>query len=569
MKENLTENNNPLIKESKSKIDSRETTYNDEKFPKSNTRDSEKIKKIKLLQEKINSENNLIESYDIQLENLRNNNTTQSPILNKKKSIFEKLSINKTNKLINNLKLKNSSLYTKMNGLTEKENALELNSSDILVQNKNKDLLKNIKREKEIILNKINDINNQIKLILDKEKMHHASRFSLQKNYIRNIEEKNLFAQKLPKEIKTSPSSPSSFIDTLGKMEKQIENEKIAEEDKKKKEKYENLRTKELAIIHNRKKKIDDLLKISHPKYKPKKDYITAEENEIKRKREEEALIEREIKKRKMKLQPINSAELDKFSREVQKNEKMILKELGQKKFQMQKIWQERKSLLPEYRSKFMEQNMENEIKIKEELILKQERIKKEVQDRIRFGEEVMKNFKPQQNDKLKTEREEKIKQLKGINKLKDIKKLGIKLKNISNRLVLSQPKNFPIKKTGNEEENKKNIKILKPLDKVIDYLAEERIKKNKDNNYQPTYKSYVKENKWENMLNSNNNMYNNIEKIKMEAQILQNKADSKKKLLQNDAINVDNIDNVNNEISSLYIGSIKAKLQILKKMGN
>ena len=569
MKENLTENNNPLIKESKSKIDSRETTYNDEKFPKSNTRDSEKIKKIKLLQEKINSENDLIESYDIQLENLRNNKTTQSPILNKKKSIFEKLSINKTNKLINNLKLKNSSLYTKMNGLTEKENALELNSSDILVQNKNKDLLKNIKREKEIILNKINDINNQIKLILDKEKMHHASRFSLQKNYIRNIEEKNLFAQKLPKEIKTSPSSPSSFIDTLGKMEKQIENEIIAEEDKKKKEKYENLRTKELAIIHNRKKKIDDLLKISHPKYKPKKDYITAEENEIKRKREEEALIEREIKKRKMKLQPINSAELDKFSREVQKNEKMILKELGQKKFQMQKIWQERKSLLPEYRSKFMEQNMENEIKIKEELILKQERIKKEVQDRIRFGEEVMKNFKPQQNDKLKTEREEKIKQLKGINKLKDIKKLGIRLKNISNRLVLSQPKNFPIKKTGNEEENKKNIKILKPLDKVIDYLAEERIKKNKDNNYQPTYKSYVKENKWENMLNSNNNMYNNIEKIKMEAQILQNKADSKKKLLQNDAINVDNIDNVNNEISSLYIGSIKAKLQILKKMGN
>ena len=569
MKENLTENNNHLIKESKSKIDSRETTYNDEKFPKSSTRDSEKIKKIKLLQEKINSENNLIESYDIQLENLRNNNTTQSPILNKKKSIFEKLSINKTNKLINNLKLKNSSLYTKMNGLTEKENALELNSSDILVQNKNKDLLKNIKREKEIILNKINDINNQIKLILDKEKIHHASRFSLQKNYIRNIEEKNLFAQKLPKEIKTSPSSPSSFIDTLGKMEKQIENEKIAEEDKKKKEKYENLRTKELAIIHNRKKKIDDLLKITHPKYKPKKDYITAEENEIKRKREEEALIEREIKKRKMKLQPINSAELDKFSREVQKNEKMILKELGQKKFQIQKIWQERKSLLPEYRSKFMEQNMENEIKIKEELILKQERIKKEVQDRIRFGEEVMKNFKPQQNDKLKTEREEKIKQLKGINKLKDIKKLGIRLKNISNRLVLSQPKNFPIKKTGNEEENKKNIKILKPLDKVIDYLAEERIKKNKDNNYQPTYKSYIKENKWENMLNSNNNMYNNIEKIKMEAQILQNKADSKKKLLQNDAINVDNIDNVNNEISSLYIGSIKAKLQILKKMGN
>ena len=97
-----------------------------------------------------------------------------------------------------------------------------------------------------------------------------------------------------------------------------------------------------------------------------------------------------------------------------------------------------------------------------------------------------------------------------------------------------------------------------------------ERNKKSKENNYQPTYKSYVKENKWENMLNSNNNnIYNNIEKIKMEAQILQNKADTKKKLLKNDAVSSNSIDDVNNEISSLYIGSIKAKLQILKKIGN
>ena len=359
MQENLTEINNPLIKETKSKDDSGETTYNEENFPKSVTRE-EKIKKIKILQEKINSENNIIEAYDSQLENLRNNKYTQSPVI-KKKSIFEKVSSNKTNKLINNLKLKNSSLYTKMNSLTEKENALDLNSSDVLVQNKNKDLLKKIKNDKEIILNKINDINNQIKLIMDKEKMQHASRYSLQKNYIRNIEEKNLFSQKLPKQIKTSPSS---FLESLGKMEQRLENEKSLQEDKLKKEKYENLRTKELEIIHNRKKKIDDLLKISHPKYIPKKDYITAEENEQKRKREEEALIEREIKKRKMKLQPINSAELNKFSREVQKNEKMILKELGQKKYQMKQIWQERKSLLPEYRSKFMLQNMENEIKM-------------------------------------------------------------------------------------------------------------------------------------------------------------------------------------------------------------
>ena len=567
MQENLTENN-PLSKQEKSKYDSGETTYNEEKFPKSVSRDEEKIKKIKLLQEKINNENNIIEAYDAQLENLRNNkNVGQSQSPFKKKSIFERLSSNKTNKLINTLKLKSGSLYTKISNLADKENGLNLNSSDILERNKNKDMLKKIKKEKEIIMNKINDIDNQIKLILDKEKMQNNSRYNLQKDYTKNIEEKNYFSKKLPKHITTSPSS---FLESLEKAEKKLQNEKSVQEELKRKEKFENLRSKELAIVRMRKKKFDELSKVNYPKYIPKKDYITAEENELKRKREEAALIEKEIKKRKMRLQPINSAELDKFSREVQKNEKMILKELGQKIYQMKQIWQERKSLLPEYKSKFMEQNMENENKLKEELILKQERIKKEVNDRKQFGEEVKKNFLPQQNNNLKKEREENIKKIKGINKYKDIKNLGIKLRSISNRLVLSQPKNFPIKKYGIEEENnKKMIKILKPLDKPKDYLAEERNKKSKENNNQPTYKSYVNENKWENILNSNNNVYNNIEQIKMEAQILQNKADSKKELLKNDAVDVKVIDDVNNEISNLYIGSIKAKLQILKKIGN
>ena len=48
MQENLTENNNPLNK-SKSKYDSGETTYNDEKFPKASSNDSEKLKHLKNL----------------------------------------------------------------------------------------------------------------------------------------------------------------------------------------------------------------------------------------------------------------------------------------------------------------------------------------------------------------------------------------------------------------------------------------------------------------------------------------------------------------------------------------
>ena len=97
MQENLTENKNILLKESDPKMDSGETTYHDEKFPKTVKKDSEKILQIKLLQEKIDNENSIIKEYDTQLENIRNNNQTDLAL--NKKNIFDRISTNKTNKL--------------------------------------------------------------------------------------------------------------------------------------------------------------------------------------------------------------------------------------------------------------------------------------------------------------------------------------------------------------------------------------------------------------------------------------------------------------------------------------
>ena len=274
----------------------------------------------------------------------------------------------------------------------------------------------------------------------------------MQKKYIKNIEEQNLFYNQLPKQIKTSSSA---FLESLEKEEKKLAREKSLQEDLKRKEKLELLRNRELEIIRTRKSKIDNLLKIKHPKYIAKKDYITAEENEQKRKREEEALIKIEIKKRKLRLQPINSAELNKFSKEVQKNEKMIMKELGQKKAQMRQIWQERKSLLPEYRSKFMEQNMENEIKLKEEMILKQERIKKEKNIKNKF--------------KLNIKRlKEKIQRSKScdinldISKSKSKEKQNKKNNNMSHRLTESKSKSKKSKNKINKSIDDLNKKFKK-----------------------------------------------------------------------------------------------------------
>ena len=567
----ITDNDEKIIKENDTNILSMndKTEENTLESKNSSSKKLEKINRVKLLQEKINNQNLIINEYDNKIEQIKNKEIKS---INKdKKSIEEKESNKKTNKVISKLKLKSKSLYSNLSNLNDKQKYLENGSSfSVQEENRNKDKLKDIKIEKEVIQNKIKEIDKQIKLIMENEnKILPSSKIKLQKKYISNIEEKNVMNNKIPtKQLKTSPTT---FLKSIEELEKKEEKEKEA----KKLEKYQFLRNRELEIMRARKNKIDNLINenMNAPKYIQKKNYTTAEEKEQKRLMEEEAFVKKEIKKRKLKLQPISSYELNKFSKEVQRNEKIFQEELGMKKIQMKELWQERKNLLPEYKSKFFEYNKQNDEKMKEELILKKERIKQDVRERIKFGEDVMKNFQPQLNNKLKSEREKNIKKLEGVNKHKDIKELGNKLKQISNKIALSQPKNFQLTNKfiiDKADGGKRKIKKLVPLDRYKDYLTEKRLKNNSRDLLTPNANSYDKVNKWENMLNSDKNVYNNIEKIKMEAQILQDKADTKRQLLKHEqgTGNINMVDNLNNEISNLYIESIQAKLQILKKIG-
>ena len=572
MQEIVTENNDKQEKEKeigKKIIIQNESKLGEEKEEKEKKpvkQDKEKLDRIKILQEQINNENYLIKEFDSQLSQLKK--TDYKPSNRVSITVKEKESIKRTNNLISKLKSKNNSLQLNLDELNNKQNLLELGTSlNIQEKNRNKDKLKKIKSEKEVIQNKIKEINNQIKIIMDNEKSIPISKALLQRNYTNIIEEKNYIDNKLP--INKIKSPASSILQSIEELEKKEEEEKEA----KKFAKYQNLRTRELEIIRRRKNRIDTLNKATTQKYVPKKDYITAEEREEKRLMEEEGLVKKEIKRRKLKLQPISSYELNKFSKEVQRNERMFQEELGQKKEQMRLLWQERKNLIPEYKSKFSEFNITNEEKMKEEMILKKERIKQDVKDRIKFGEDVIKNKQPRYNIQLKNAREKNIKKLIGINKYQDIKEVENKLKEMSNKVTLSQPKNFKLNNKfvlKEAEGGKRYIKKLVPLDKAPDYLTEERIVKMK-NPLTPEINSYDKVNKWENMLNDDkNNIFNNIEKIKLEADILQNKADTKKQLLKHEkgSGNLNLVDDLNNEISNLYIGSIQAKLQILKKIG-
>ena len=62
------------------------------------------------------------------------------------------------------------------------------------------------------------------------------------------------------------------------------------------------------------------------------KNYITADEKEIIRKENEEALISLELAKRKQYYKPINIKELEAFSKQVIESEKRTMAELEKKK---------------------------------------------------------------------------------------------------------------------------------------------------------------------------------------------------------------------------------------------
>ena len=181
----------------------------------------------------------------------------------------------------------------------------------------------------------------------------------------------------------------------------------------------------------------------------------------------------------------------------------------------------------------------------------KKEIIRKEANNKKNFGEIIYKNFQPKIFDKLKIEREQKIKELNGIGRYDKIKNLSKKLKLISKKIYNSQPKNFKINnKLVIEKINNKKIPLLKP----IDYLAE------------------IKKNNEQNQLSSRlNNDKRNIPDIKMEAKILEEKAKEKKLLLkyEKSSGNIQKIDKLSSEISQLYYNSIQAKLKILNKINN
>ena len=500
------------------------------------------LEELKLIKQKIKEENSKIKQINSQLEKINTNNNSNANKSQKKRNLEFK---DDYDTYINNLKKKNNNLLSpniivSSSQQIAKNNSLTLDPSLHLIYKKMENLRK-------IKIEKTNSSDKNI-----------------------DIEDPNNMPEK--RYIPIVKTSMNKIDSRLLALEEEVKKDK-EEKQKKYEIKAKLFRERELEREKQRKKIINQINNISvspKNKYFPKKDYITSEEREQMRKIKEESLIQIEKEKRKFKYLPISSEELNNFSKEVQKNEKILKSELSKKKKQMEDLWKERKSLLPKYHSKFMDYNIDIDNEAKEELLLKQEKLKNKELERSNFGKEVIKNYQPKiLNDKLKTEREQRIKELKGLNRFDNIKELGNKLKQKSFKLVQSQPKNFKKDKKFIYEETVKEKQAKKlSSKKPVDYLLNCRIKKSKlDMEKLMEDNSAKKMKEWKEMLDcGGSNAYNNVERIKMQAAVLNDKANNLNQRLKQESDSTKK-DELSQEASNLYINSIQAKLQILNKL--
>ena len=496
------------------------------------------LEELKLIKEKINNENKKIKQINSQLEKITVNNSRSIKKRNKEfKDDYESYSNNKKNKS-NNLLSPNINVSSSQQIINS--NSLRLDPSLNLIYQK----IENLRKIKIVKINSDN----------------------------KNIEEENYLSEK------RNNSNIKTNIDNTNKLNLRILalEEEVKKDKEEKQKKYENkvklFRERELEREKQRKKIINQINNISlsqQNKYLPKKNYITSEEREEMRKMKEESLLKIEKEKRKMKYLPISSEELNNFSNEVKKNEKILQSELKKKKKQMEELWKERKNLLPKYHSKFMDLNIDLENEAKDEILLKQEKLKNKELERVNFGKEIIKNYQPKVlNDKLKTEREQRIKILNGYNRYGNIKELGNKLKQKAVKLVQSQPKNFKKNNIFVSEETVAEQQAKKLTGKPEDYLLNQRRKRQ-----QMDYEALMLDNsakkmkEWKDMLDDGGkNTYNKVERIKMQAAVLNEKANDINLIIKHEPSNIKK-DELSQEASNLYLNSIQAKLQILNKL--
>ena len=540
--------------------------------------------KIEIGQEPINIED--IQKFKLNTSSIMSNANFESSIrmqkikeLNQSKKKLEK-QINHINNEINIMKEEKPNMISSLDNIDYPYSVVD--------ENIKKDKIKGNKQTKELLLAKLNGINEQVQRLVETEEELNKNKKLNIKEFLENFEKdkekseelvKKLTEDKKQREQKMMNSIKKSY-DIKKKEHEQI---KLDEEERKKKE-LEKIRLKELEIIRERNKENKDKLSYikQHANDKPMNmsQYLfKALENKYNEKQKNEYQTEILKKREKMKENSLSLEEIFDFEKKQKELELKRMLEIEEEKKKLKEQWKQTKDILPKFESNIMQMIKEEEKKNKEKKEIEEAKKKLKQQEIKNYSDNVNKLFLPKINPSMKKEREQRIKNLDIKNNIQHITK-----KKNNGRILLKKPDpnkpskySWKLKLELDEKEkankNKNQIQFKRarsaqkhePLEKLPDYLTEMRLKNTQviENNSQIKFRS---KNNWDKILkNEKGNIYENVEKAKKKVEQLEEKAKMSEKLMQNNNGNVD-LD-LQQKVSGYLLDAIKGKISILEKM--
>ena len=537
--------------------------------------------KIIVGQESINTED---------FKKFRQNSNSMLPSANFESSIRMQ-KIKELNQSKKKLEKQINQINTKINIMEEENTTAILGDieypNSIIEENIKKDKIKDNKQTKELLLAKLNGINEQVQRLVQNEENSNKNKKLNVKEFLENFDKDKEKSEELVKKLTEDKKiREQKMMNSIKKSydlkQKEYEQMKLDEEEKKKKE-LEKIRLKELEIIRERNRENKDKLTFIklHANDKPMNmsQYLfKALENKYNEKQEKEIKTEILKKREKIKENSVSLEEIFDFEKKQKELEVKRMLEMEEEKKKLKEQWKQTKDILPKFESNMMQMIKEEEKKNKEKKELEEAKKKLKQQEIKNYSESVNKLYLPKINPSMKKEREERIKNLDVKSNIQHITK-----KKNNGRIILKKPDpNKPSKyswklkleldepEKTNKNKNQHQLKRAKsaqkhePLDKLPDYLTEMRLKNTQ--NFENKSQNKNRKNNWEQMLkNEKGNLYENVEKAKKRVELLEEKAKMSEKLMQNSSGGID--PELQQKVSGYYLDAIKGKLSILEKM--
>ena len=496
--------------------------------------------------------------------------------------------IKELNQSKKNLEQKILILNNKINEMEEEANSnIKL---DDIEENIKKDKIKGNKQKKELLLSKLNGINEQVKrLVQNEEELTKSKKLNI-KEFLENFEKDKEKSEELVKKLNEEKKiREQKMISSIKKSydikQKEYEQMKLDEEEKKKKE-LEKIRLKELEIIRERNRENKDKLNYirQHANDKPANmsQYLfKALENKYNEKHQKEIQTEIIKKREKMKENSVSLEEIFDFEKKQKELEIKRMIEIEEEKKKLKEQWKLNKDILPKFESNMMQMIKEEEKKNKEKKEIEDAKKKLKQQEIKNYTENINKLYLPKINPSMKKEREDRIKNLEIKNNIQHITK-----KKNNGRILLKKPDpnkpskySWKLKLELDEQDklnknNKNNIQKKRaksaqkhePLEKLPDYLTEMRLKNTQIIENKSQNKKRNNNNNWDKILkNEKGNIFENVEKAKKKVEQLEEKAKMSEKLLENSNEGID--PELQQKVSGYLLDAIKGKLSILENM--